>query len=332
MSCFNPCRSFYMGTKPNGKEWRIFVRDHHTQAVAIDPSGHRAYFDNPDDAFGKGLVSYTYDEVPCGRCLACRLQYASEKAAQCLMEMDTHEGNCWFLTLTYDDAHIPMHRGHATLDYSDVQRFFKRLRKFFPFRYMVSGEYGSMTFRPHYHAIIFGGDIPDLYHYGNNKLGQPYFVSKWLNGVWKNGNVTIGAAEKDSCGYVARYSSKSYGYDKMLSLCETFGLQRPFLRVSKCPPLGREFAIKHAREFLANGSVSVSTPKGGVTVPCIRSVSNFLKKEFPVEFEALSMNKRFSLELSKASIAALGLDWYDYLEEQGKALEGRTKSIMKRSF
>lgn len=334
MSCSNPCRSFYMGKKPNGKEWRIFVRSHDVSALSVDLSGHRTYYKSADEVpVTSALVSYEYDEVPCGRCLSCRLQYASEKAAQCLMEMDSNP-MAWFLTLTYDNEHIPVtDEGKATLRYEDVQLFLKRLRYYYPdCRYMVAGEYGSQTYRPHYHMILFGCDFPDRYQYGRNKIGNPYYVSKFLDDVWKLGHVVLGVAEKESCGYVARYASKSVGYEKMLTFCECFGLSKPFIRVSKCPPLGRDFVERHAHEWLSNGKVYVSTPKGAVEIPCIRSVRDYLKKAFPDEWEKVSFDKRFALELSKASVIALGLDWYDYLYAQGCDLEARTKSIMKRSF
>ena len=44
----------------------------------------------------------------------------------------------------------------AVLTYSDVQKYFKRLRKTVgKFKYLVAGEYGEEKGRAHWHAILF---------------------------------------------------------------------------------------------------------------------------------------------------------------------------------
>lgn len=68
-----------------------------------------------------------------------------------------------FGTLTYDDDHVPMCRdGVPQLHKPDTTRFIERLRyrtrNHMPLRYLVVGEYGSETWRPHYHFILFGHD------------------------------------------------------------------------------------------------------------------------------------------------------------------------------
>ena len=74
----------------------------------------------------------------------------------------------WFCTFTYDDDHVPRsyypdpETGEAipslTLCKRDFQLLMKRIRRRFPddhIRFFACGEYGSQTFRPHYHAIVF---------------------------------------------------------------------------------------------------------------------------------------------------------------------------------
>jgi hypothetical protein len=58
----------------------------------------------------------------------------------------------------------------GSLDVSHFQKFMKRLRdriKPLKIRFFHCGEYGDLTRRPHYHALIFGYDFPD----GINKKG-----------------------------------------------------------------------------------------------------------------------------------------------------------------
>ena len=44
--------------------------------------------------------------VPCGHCVGCRLDYSRVWAERCVHEASKYEHN-YFLTLTYDDDHLP---------------------------------------------------------------------------------------------------------------------------------------------------------------------------------------------------------------------------------
>lgn len=330
MACSNPARSFYMGVRPDGKEDRIYVRDHNIVAVNVDSAGHRKYFYDTKSLPQYGRTSITFDDVPCGKCLGCRLLYAREKSWQCLEELQTNPGPAYFVTFTYDNQHLPRTvKGSPTLHYRDMQLFFKRCRKAgHDVRYMCCSEYGGQTLRPHYHAIIFGLELPDLVATGvRNAMDQPYFTSDYLDKLWSNGHCLIGECTADSCGYVARYASKALENDKLLTLCFVAGLEKPKLRVSKSPPLGHDFVLAHAREFLDNGSVSVSTSSGGKQVRLTRSACRILDKHFPDEFRACKFSRLYSLECLKTAVKG---DWYEYLENNGKALEVRTVSLQRK--
>ena len=97
-------------------------------------------------------------QVPCGQCVGCRLERSRQWAIRCVHEASLHSRNC-FITLTYDDAHLP----GISLVPRDYVLFMKRLRKMFGagIRFFHCGEYGSINFRPHHHAIIFNFDFED---------------------------------------------------------------------------------------------------------------------------------------------------------------------------
>lgn len=84
--------------------------------------------------------------IKCGQCMECRLAYSREWAIRITHEAAMHERNC-FLTLTYDDDHLPK---YGQLVKSDLQKFFKRLRHHFNFKYVACGEYGERRRRPHF--------------------------------------------------------------------------------------------------------------------------------------------------------------------------------------
>ena len=64
-------------------------------------------------------------ELPCRKCIGCKLDKANDWATRSIIEAKNWKNNC-FVTLTYDEEHIPKHR---LLQKSDVQKFWKRLRK-----------------------------------------------------------------------------------------------------------------------------------------------------------------------------------------------------------
>jgi len=110
------------------------------------------------------------------------------------------------LNLTYDDAHLPE---HGQLWKDDLQRFFKRLRKKFKFRYVASGEYGEKTRRPHFHIALFGVDFSDDRKlFGSAAGGDRTYISDSVAEHWKYGNHLIGTLNFESAAYIARYIMK----------------------------------------------------------------------------------------------------------------------------
>ena len=147
-------------------------------------------------------------ELPCGRCLGCRLAKAKEWALRCSHEASLYNGglNNSFLTLTYAPEHLP---AFGNLRKRDFQKFIKRLRENTKqkIRYYMCGEYGDKTNRPHYHAILFGYTFPDL-ELVNVRKGNRVYTSKFLQQNWQLGQCEIGSVTFKSAGYVARYILK----------------------------------------------------------------------------------------------------------------------------
>ena len=53
---------------------------------------------------------YPVKALPCGKCIGCRLDYSKEWAVRCSLELMDHDpSECYFVTLTYDDQHVPHH-------------------------------------------------------------------------------------------------------------------------------------------------------------------------------------------------------------------------------
>lgn len=144
--------------------------------------------------------------VPCGRCIGCRLERSRQWAIRCVHEASLWEHNS-FITLTYDDDHMPI---GGTLVKEHFQKFMKRLRFLHTgktIRYFHCGEYGETTHRPHYHACLFNHHFADRILYSSTR-GNNLYISKELSTLWTYGFSTVGEVTFESAAYVARYIMK----------------------------------------------------------------------------------------------------------------------------
>ena len=184
--------------------------------------------------------------VPCGQCIGCRLERSRQWAMRCLHEAQMHEDNS-FITLTYDDEHLPENR---SLDIRHFQLFMKRLRKKIgvKIRFYHCGEYGENFGRPHYHACLFGYDFPDktLWKKSNE---MPLYRSELLEGLWTFGYSSIGRVTFESAAYVARYIMKKITGDRADThyewICpetgEIFERKPEYTTMSRRPGIGRQW-------------------------------------------------------------------------------------------
>ena len=60
-------------------------------------------------------------EVSCGKCLACRMNRHYTWAYRIVWEVDRCDLPCWFLTLTYDDEHLPMSKARVPGELTEPQ-------------------------------------------------------------------------------------------------------------------------------------------------------------------------------------------------------------------
>ena len=160
----------------------------------------------------KSVDSTNAIDIPCGRCMGCRLDRSQQWAIRCMHEAEMHEQNS-YLTLTFSDEHLPVDYSVST---RDMQLFMKKLRKSVHpklVRFYLGAEYGDKTLRPHYHLILFGHDFSDKQKFKQNKQGQWLYTSEELSKLWPYGHATLGDVSFDSAAYVARYCTKKIGGD-----------------------------------------------------------------------------------------------------------------------
>lgn len=193
--------------------------------------------------------------IPCGRCMGCRLERSRQWAIRCMHEAQLFEDNC-FITLTYDDDHLP---SDGSLKLAHFQKFMKRLRKKYGagIRFFHCGEYGGETERPHYHACLFGFDFDDKKHYKTTSAGDRLYTSEKLGNLWKYGFSVIGDVTFHSAAYVARYITKKISGDSAES--HYHGRSPEYCTQSK--GLGKEWFKLYKDDIYPNDFVIVDGQK-----------------------------------------------------------------------
>lgn len=220
-------------------------------------------------------------EIPCGQCIGCRVIRQESWAFRCLAEASLHRQN-WFVTLTYAPEHLPE---HGSLCHKHWQLFAKRVRKSVgPFRYLMCGEYGEQTLRPHYHALLFGLDIPDVVRVGVRR-SYPIFRSEKLTRLWRKGHVEIGSVTAASARYCAGYVLKNSAMPAPLdpNTGELMPIAKPYGRMSLRPGLGDGWVRRYYPEIFAHGAC-YSQDKA-FRIPA--RFSDILSSIDPVAFESL---------------------------------------------
>lgn len=208
---------------------------------------------------------YPTQPIACGKCLGCRQDRAREWAIRIVHEAQMHEC-AWFVTLTYDNEHLPP---FASLRLDDVTKdFVKKLRNDNRGReisYFVHGEYGPETMRPHYHMIIFGLPIDDLKRTQSASKGAQYQSAK-ITETWGRGFVTISevtpANAAYACGYVVEKQTRAEEKELLRRCDSTTGEERYVaperLRVSTRPGVGKRWIAKYWRDVYPWDNVIVN--------------------------------------------------------------------------
>lgn len=236
--------------------------------------------------------------LPCSQCIGCRLEYGRQWAVRLIHESQMHEFS-WFVTLTYNDENLKS----MSLNYEDFQLFMKRLRKAFSskIRFFMCGEYGDITSRPHYHAILYGVNFEDKQLHCVSKAGHRLYTSDKLNGIWGKGFAIFGHVTFESARYVAGYVIKKVReadeqkYLEILDLDtgEYFSRRKEFARMSLKPGIGSEWLEKFLCDVYPAGKVVLN---GRQSLPP-RFYDNRFELADSVAFEAMKSRRLFAADL-----------------------------------
>jgi len=208
--------------------------------------------------------------VGCGQCMSCRINKNRIWAARLYGEACRHpQETIYFVTLTYDDDHLPVYHAPgfevvSTLDKRDGRLFRMRVRRALGYqpRFFWIGEYGedpTKSQRPHYHVLMYGLLMP---------FGQ---AEKFLQSHWPHGHLELRPFDPNHCDYISRYVLKKKTKLKDAP-DDTPGSRLPeYAQMSRRPALGDGFvealATKQKHHLNKTGDVSTVFRAGGKLHP-----------------------------------------------------------------
>lgn len=251
--------------------------------------------------------------LPCGKCVGCRLAYSKGWAIRCLHEAQMWADNC-FVTLTFDDDHLP---ADSCLSKSHVSEFMRELRRVSGpgVRFFSAGEYGGKFGRPHYHILIFNYDFPDKV-IERERLGNRFFTSKVLGELWPFGFHSISDVTMASAAYVARYCVKKADgtLSSVLSMKDevtgdAFWVDRvsgemrtpEFTLMSRRPGIGAKWFDRYSSDVYPSDVVVVS----GVKSKPPRFYDYLLDKVDPDLLESLKLERSQKVSWSESCLDRL---------------------------
>lgn len=227
------------------------------------------WFDKQNEFFKAHNIMQEYQRVPCGWCVGCQEKYSKDWAIRCVKEAELYPNN-YFITLTYDDEHLPINgvtedfeifsketgeiaetNYNGSLRESDLTTFLKKLRRHYEYhynhtgiRFFACGEYGPTTQRPHYHAILFNMPInlTELKILRVTEDNNFLYECKELEELWGKGFITLAEVNWDTCAYVARYVMKKQRGKVPEEYYLENGQNKEFIRMSRMPGIGKDFA------------------------------------------------------------------------------------------
>lgn len=254
---------------------------------------------------------YKKTVIPCRKCIGCKLDYSRDWANRGYLESKKYKNN-YFITLTYDDDHLPMDEEITTsqgvtytktddwkgnLRPEHLKKFIHNIRQYYyrkngktGIKYIACGEYGSKNERPHYHIIFFDCPFETEEMYNARLIDQEYYwQNKIIEKYWERGLSNVSVANWNTIAYVCRYITKKlYGNNAEDTRAQK-GQIAEFIRVSK--GIGKEYWEENKEKILETDSITIRNNKGVHTTKPPRYFNRLLKKENPEIYETIKVKR-----------------------------------------
>lgn len=235
-------------------------------------------------------------KYPCGNCIGCRIDKLRIWSTRCEYEAKKRQNS--FVTLTIDDLHLKFkeNASMATLDRSELRKFFDRIRVNFKAKYgktkpydvkfFATGEYGGIFGRPHYHILFFGLDF---------KLDQDL-----IKKCWKWGNVKIDPLLQGGIRYVVDYFTKEHVNGELaIKMYDTKGIERPFIMHSQ--GIGRGLYFENRDQIKKTGKIKIGSKTFPVPAYYRSLITDYDSEQCYTQTDAQYHEKKRMLRRAKAN-------------------------------
>lgn len=284
-----------------------------------------------------GIDPDSIQKIRCGGCVDCRLAYSRDWAVRCMLESQYHEHN-YFITLTYDDYHLPTgefvdFKGdiyNSSLQRKDVVDFVKRLRKYESdhfnndgIKVFYCGEYGDLFHRPHYHLIVFGmSELTDLELFKQSG-DVKHYKSQTILDLWSKvefrvrvplGFISVSDVNFDTCAYTARYvmkKQKGKTVSNFLEYYDTLDENRPeliipeFVGMSRRPGIASRYFAENADSIYKCDEVFYASEFEAFKSKPPRYFDKLYDINYPGELEGIKENRKVAALISSTAKASL---------------------------
>lgn len=277
-----------------------------------------------------------YYQLPCGQCIQCRLKHSREWALRLCCE-NAEARNALFVTLTYDDDHLPLNDfGMSTLVPKHYSKFIKDLRNYASrkcgvdgIRFFAAGEYGSETKRAHFHLILFNLPqqiLDDLKFYRSNFNGDSLYNSPILEKLWNRGFVVVAPFSFRTAAYVARYVTKKLkGIEKSVYI--DLHLEPEFAQMSRRPGIGRLFYVKHKEDLYFTDEVFLPGVPGLKPARYFDKLYDF---DSPLDMERVKFQRALKGEyLSENKLSQTDLKYDELLRVEERSIFEKIRALKR---
>lgn len=299
---------------------------------------------------------YKHQIIPCGQCIGCRLDYSRNWANRGSLETKEHLENFW-ITLTYDDEHLPKVEEMITSDDfvftetdeiewkgclfpKDLKNFIDYLRKIVKketghtgIRFIASGEYGERGRRPHFHIILFNCPLPveSFYESRIDWKKDTYWKSDIIDKAWGKGIAEVGEVNWETIAYTCRYITKKINGKDSEYVYAAKGQIKEFLRTSRMPGIARNYYEDNKIEIYKQDKIPIIEKKGLRWEKPPKYFDRLMETENPELMEEVKENrKKAMLNALEIKAQTTSLNIWDQLQVEREYKEDCTKTL-KRS-
>lgn len=291
MTCYHPkLRIEMIGKWEKAEDGHLY---HPAIIIPADKENERL------EEITKFSPTYNKTIIPCRKCIGCKLDYSRDWANRGYLEIKNSKHN-YFVTITYDDEHLPMLEEIETKDgitytkteewkgvlipqhlqkfIHDIRQYYKRKYNHDGIKYLSCGEYGTKNGRPHYHIIFFNLPLETEKFYNTKLIEHNYYSQhETIEKYWKRGFSYVGTANWNTIAYVSRYVTKKlYGNNAEDERAQK-GQIPEFIRMSK--GIGKQYWEENKEKILQTDTITIRNTKGVYQTKPPRYFYRLLEKE-----------------------------------------------------